>query len=56
MHHVRIRQRHGDKIVHVGWEASETCLIAHKAMNVHKQYAAAACVLQGRVWDQRLCR
>lgn len=45
MHHVRIRQCYGDEIVHVGWEASETCLIAHEAMDVHEQYAAAARVL-----------
>lgn len=52
MHHVRIRKCHRDEVVHVGGKAPETCLIAHKAMNVHEKYTAAARVLQGGVWNQ----
>lgn len=45
VNHVRIRKCHGDKVVHVGGKAPETCLIAHEAMDVHEKQAAAARML-----------
>lgn len=29
-------ERDSYKIVHVGWEASETCFVAHEAVNEHE--------------------
>lgn len=42
----------GDKIVNMGWKASEARFIAHEAVDEDEQQAPAPAILQGRVRDQ----
>jgi hypothetical protein len=46
----------GHEVVDMSWKASETGLIAHKAMEVHKEDSAKPRAVHGRVWNKGLCR
>lgn len=42
MHHMSIRQRHRNQIVHMCGEAPETALISHEAVDIDKKQRSSA--------------
>ena len=56
MHDVRFGESDGDKIVNMGGKAAEARLVAHEAVEVDEQQAAASGIVQGWVGDERLSR
>lgn len=38
MHNVRVGKCDCDEVVHMSGKAPKTCLVTHKAMDVHKQH------------------
>lgn len=45
MHSMRLCEGNGEKIVNMCWEALETGLVAHEAMDVDEQQSSTAAVL-----------
>jgi hypothetical protein len=54
MNHMRFCECDSDKIMHVSWEASETCFVAHEAMDEYQHQAPSPCVALRRIWHERL--
>jgi hypothetical protein len=45
VHDMCLMEGDGEQVVNMCWEALETCLVAHEAMNIQKQQSSTAIVL-----------